>query len=178
MQLSVIKLYTFRRRSSQQKPILAVIYTHSHADHYGGVKGVISEDDVRAGKVRIFAPEGFTAEAMSETLLGGNAMRRRAAYMFGTLLPRGPQGTVGIGLDLALSFGQRGLIPPTDTITGKGETHKIDGLTFEFLNTPGTEAPAEMEFYIPEAKALCTAENASTLYTISTRRAAPRRGTL
>lgn len=162
-----------------KKPILAVIYTHSHADHYGGVKGIISEDEVRAGKTRIFAPEGFTAEAMSESLLAGNAMRRRATYMFGSLLPRGPQGMVGDGLDLALSGGQISLILPTDTITGRGETRKIDGLTFEFLNTPGTEAPAEMHFYIPELKALCTAENAThTLHNFYTPRGAKTRDPL
>jgi alkyl sulfatase BDS1-like metallo-beta-lactamase superfamily hydrolase len=162
-----------------KKPILAVIYTHSHADHYGGVKGVISEDDVRAGKVRVFAPEGFTAEAMSESLLAGNAMTRRASYMYGSLLPRGPQGMVGDGLDLALSGGQRSLILPTDTITGRGETRNIDGLTFEFLNTPGTEAPAEMHFYIPELKALCTAENAThTLHNFYTPRGAKTRDAL
>lgn len=162
-----------------KRPILAVIYTHSHVDHYGGVKGVISEDDVRAGKTRIFAPEGFTAEAMSETLLAGNAMSRRARYMFGSLLPRGPRGLVGNGLDLALSGGQISLILPTDTITGRGETRKIDGLTFEFLNTPGTEAPAEMHFYIPELKALCTAENAThTLHNFYTPRGAKTRDAL
>jgi alkyl sulfatase BDS1-like metallo-beta-lactamase superfamily hydrolase len=162
-----------------KKPILAVIYTHSHADHYGGVKGVISEDDVRSGKVRVFAPEGFTAEAMSESLLAGNAMTRRASYMYGSLLPRGPQGMVGDGLDLALSGGQRSLILPTDTITGRGETRKIDGLTFEFLNTPGTEAPAEMHFYISELKALCTAENAThTLHNFYTPRGAKTRDAL
>jgi alkyl sulfatase BDS1-like metallo-beta-lactamase superfamily hydrolase len=162
-----------------QRPIVAVIYTHSHADHYGGVKGVISEDEVRAGKVRIFAPEGFTAEAMSESLLAGNAMTRRATYMYGSLLPRGPQGMVGDGLDLALSGGQRSLILPTDTITGRGETRKIDGLTFEFMNTPGTEAPAEMHFFISELKALCTAENAThTLHNFYTPRGAKTRDAL
>ena len=88
-----------------KRPVVAVIYTHSHTDNYGGVKGVVSEEEIRAGKVRIFAPEGFTAEAMSETLLAGSAMRRRGTYMLGLLLPRGPQGTVGIGLDLAASTG-------------------------------------------------------------------------
>ena len=162
-----------------KRPVVAVIYTHSHADHYGGVKGLVSEEEVRAGKVRIFAPEGFTAEAMSETVLAGSAMRRRGTYMAGALLPRGPQGTVGIGLDLAASTGRRTLILPTDTIASRGETRRIDGLTFEFLNTPGTEAPAEMHFYIPELNALCTAENAThTLHNLYTPRGAKTRDAL
>jgi alkyl sulfatase BDS1-like metallo-beta-lactamase superfamily hydrolase len=93
-----------------KRPVVAVIYTHSHTDHYGGVKGLVNEEEVRAGKVRIFAPEGFTAEAMSETVLAGSAMRRRGTYMLGLLLPRGPLGTVGMGLDLAASTGRRTLI--------------------------------------------------------------------
>ncbi len=111
-----------------RKPVVAVIYTHSHIDHYGGVKGVVNQEDVRAGKVRIFAPEGFTEEALSETLLAGNVMTRRASYMFGRLLPRGPQAMVGNGLDLTLSGGQLSLILPTDTITGREDSRTIDGL--------------------------------------------------
>jgi alkyl sulfatase BDS1-like metallo-beta-lactamase superfamily hydrolase len=159
-----------------KKPVVAVIYTHSHADHYGGVKGVVTEEEVRAGKVHIFAPQGFTEETLSESLLAGNAMTRRAGYMFGTLIPRGPQAMVGDGLDLSMSGGQRSLILPTDVIAGKGETRKIDGLTFEFMNTPGTEAPAEMHFYIVELKALCPAENAThTLHNFYTLRGAKTR---
>ena len=159
-----------------KKPVVAVIYTHSHSDHWGGVKGVVDEADVLAGRIRIFAPEGFTAEAMSESLMAGNAMSRRASYMYGALLPRGPLGMVGNGLDLALSGGTSSFILPTDVIAGRGVTRKIDGLTFEFMNTPGTEAPAEMHFYIPELKALCTAENAThTLHNFYTLRGAKTR---
>ncbi len=119
---AALALYFARR---PKKPVVAVIYTHSHSDHWGGVKGVVDEADVLAGKVRIYAPEGFAAEALSESLLAGNAMSRRATYMYGSLLPRGPLGMVGFGLDLAMSAGTSSFILPTDVITGRAETRKI-----------------------------------------------------
>lgn len=144
-----------------KKPVVAVIYTHSHVDHYGGVRGVVSEDDVRAGKVKIFAPDGFLDAAVSENVMAGNAMSRRASYMYGNLLPQDPTGQVGAGLGPTTSFGTVTLIPPTDTIRQNGEKHQIAGLTFEFWMAPDSEAPAEMFFYIPALKALCTAEDAT-----------------
>ncbi|TDF64067.1 alkyl/aryl-sulfatase [Cupriavidus sp. L7L] len=153
-----------------KKPVVAVIYTHSHADHFGGVKGVVSEDDVKAGRVRIIAPEGFMEEAVSENIYAGNAMSRRAQYMYGPLLPKGPRGQVDAGLGKTVSLGTVTLIPPTDLVGKTGETRTIDGVQIEFQMAPGTEAPAEMLMYFPQWKALCAAEDAThtlhNLYTI------------
>jgi alkyl sulfatase BDS1-like metallo-beta-lactamase superfamily hydrolase len=143
------------------KPIKAVIYTHSHADHFGGVKGVVAEADVRAGKVAIIAPEGFMEHAVSENLTAGPAMSRRATFQFGTSLPRGPQGQAGAGIGAGIASGTLTLIAPTRLIKRTGETMTIDGVRIEFQVTPGTEAPAEMNFYLPDLKALCLAENAN-----------------
>lgn len=143
-----------------KRPIRAVIFTHSHADHFGGVRGVISEADLKAG-VRLIAPEGFTREAVSENLLAGNAMSRRAAFQFGATLPPGPAGQVGVGIGAALSRGTIGLIEPNEFVTGRSQTLTIDGVEFRFINTPGTEAPAEFMFYLPAFRALCTAELAT-----------------
>ena len=156
-----------------QKPVVAVIYTHSHVDHYGGVKGVVSEADVVSGKVHIYAPEGFLEEAVSENVFAGNAMSRRAIYMYGALLPRGPYGQVDGGLGKTTSIGTVTLIPPTDIITTTGETKTIDGVQVIFQMAPGTEAPSEMLFYFPQFKALCTAEDAThTLHNLLTLRGA------
>ena len=156
-----------------KKPVVAVIYSHSHVDHYGGVRGVVSEADVRTGTVKVIAPEHFTAEAVSENVLAGNAMRRRALYMFGRLLPPGPQGQASSGLGLTISGGAVTFIPPTDSVTRTGQKLTIDGLTYEFQMAPGTEAPAEMHFFIHEYRALCPAENAThTLHNLYTLRGA------
>ncbi|WP_439545960.1 alkyl/aryl-sulfatase [Sandarakinorhabdus sp.] len=144
-----------------QRPVVAVIYTHSHVDHFGGVLGVTSAADVAAGKTAIIAPEGFLEHAISENVIAGPAMLRRAAYMFGTTLPRGPTGHVSAGLSSLTTPGTYGLIPPTDNITPGNERRMIDGVEFEFQLTPNTEAPAEMNFYLPAWKALCLAENAN-----------------
>jgi alkyl sulfatase BDS1-like metallo-beta-lactamase superfamily hydrolase len=153
-----------------KRPIVAVIYTHSHADHFGGVKGLITEKDVAAGTVEIIAPEHFTGEAISENVMAGNAMSRRAGYMYGAMLAPGAQTSMTSGLGLATSVGLITLIPPTKFISKTGQKMTIDGLTYEFQMAPGTEAPAEMHFYIHELKALCTAENAChnlhNLYTL------------
>ena len=159
-----------------RRPVVAVLYSHSHIDHYGGVKGVVSEDDVAAGRVRVIAPEGFLDAAISENVLAGSIMTRRAIYMYGILLPRDPQGNIGIGLGMATSRGTSTLIPPTETITETGETLDIDGLTFEFLLAPDTEAPSEMHWFIPELGALTAAENCChTLHNTYTIRGAPIR---
>ncbi len=159
-----------------RKPVVAVLYSHSHIDHYGGVKGIVSEEDVAAGKVRVIAPEGFLDAAISENVLAGAIMTRRAMYMYGILLPRDPQGNVGVGLGMATSRGTSTLIPPTETITETGQTLEIDGLTFEFLLAPDTEAPAEMHWFIPELGALTAAENCChTLHNTYTLRGAPIR---
>ncbi|MFL1404836.1 alkyl/aryl-sulfatase [Marinobacter sp. M1N3S26] len=156
-----------------EKTVTAVIYTHSHVDHFGGVRGVVDEADVKAGKVKIVAPEGFVEEAVSENVFAGNHMSRRAGYMYGNLLEKGPQGSLGTGLGLSTSTGTATLIEPTDDITESGQTMTIDGLEFEFLMAPGSEAPAEMHFYIPELKALTAAENAThTMHNLYTLRGA------
>lgn len=159
-----------------QKPVVAVIYTHSHVDHYGGVKGVVSEADVLAGKVRIIAPERFTEEAVSENVMAGNAMNRRASYMYGPLLPKNAQGQVSSGLGQTTSSGVTTLILPTEFVSKTGQKLSIDGLTYECLMAPGSEAPAEFHFYIPEFKALCTAENSvHTMHNLYTLRGAKTR---
>jgi alkyl sulfatase BDS1-like metallo-beta-lactamase superfamily hydrolase len=142
-----------------KKPVVAVIYSHSHTDHYGGVRGVVSEEDVKAGKVKIYAPEGFLEAAVAENVLAGNAMSRRASYMYGNLLPPGPKGQVGSGLGVTTSNGTITLIPPTNIITKTGQKEKIAGLDFEFLMAPDSEAPSEMHWYIEQLKAVTAAEN-------------------
>jgi alkyl sulfatase BDS1-like metallo-beta-lactamase superfamily hydrolase len=143
------------------RPVVAVIYTHSHVDHFGGVLGVTSQVDVDAGKVVVIAPEGFTEHAVQENVYAGTAMTRRASYMYGTVLARGPQGQVGCGLGQNTSVGEIALIVPTLDVRVTGETHTIDGVEIEFQMAPGTEAPAEMHFYFPKFRALCMAENAT-----------------
>jgi len=145
-----------------RKPVRAVIYSHSHVDHFGGVRGVIDEADVKAGKVRVIAPEGFYEHAVSENVLAGPAMMRRAQYMYGALLPRGERGQVDSGLGKGTpSNATVTLIAPTELIAQPLETHVIDGVEIEFQLTPGTEAPAEMNMYLPQFKTLCMAENAT-----------------
>ncbi|WP_460157216.1 alkyl/aryl-sulfatase [Pseudomonas sp. S2_H10] len=146
------------------KPVVAVIYSHTHVDHFGGVRGVIDEADVKAGKVKVFAPAGFMEHVMSENVYAGTAMSRRAQFQFGSLLPRGDHGQVDAGLGKSSpSGGTVTLIPPTDLIDKELETRTIAGLDVEFQLTPGTEAPAEMNLYLPQLRALCMAENATQM---------------
>lgn len=144
-----------------RKPVAAVIYTHSHVDHFGGVKGAVSEEEVTAGRVRIYAPIGFVEAATSENLFAGTAMSRRAQYQYGIFLPRNARGQIDLGLGKAVSTGTITLIAPTDIISEPHSTRTIDGVEIEFQLTPGTEAPAEMNFYFPQFRALCAAENAT-----------------
>jgi alkyl sulfatase BDS1-like metallo-beta-lactamase superfamily hydrolase len=155
---AALKLYRTHRGD---RPVVAVIYTHSHVDHFGGVLGVTSQADVDAGRVTVLAPQGFVEHAVQENVYAGPAMARRATYMYGTLLPRAPQGQVGCGLGQVPSTGEVGLIVPTVDIRATGETHTIDGVQMEFQMAPGSEAPAEMHFYFPRFGALCMAENAT-----------------
>lgn len=153
-----------------RKPVHAMIYTHSHIDHWGGVRGVISEEDVKAGKVMVIAPEGFTEAAVSENVMAGNAMSRRAYFMYGSLLPKGPRGQVDAGLGKTISNGTTTLIEPTVIIDKTPTELEVDGVKIVFQNTPDTEAPAEMQFYFPQFRALCMAENCThnlhNLYTL------------
>jgi linear primary-alkylsulfatase len=160
-----------------KRPVRAVIFTHSHADHFGGVRGIVSEADIGGG-LRIIAPEGFTREAVAENLLAGNAMARRAAFQFGQTLPPGPTGHVGVGIGAALSRGVIGLIEPTETVSGRRRL-VIDGIEFQFIGAPGTEAPAEFMFYLPKFHALCAAELATgTMHNLLTLRGAQIRDSL
>ncbi len=158
------------REHRGNKPIRAVIHTHSHVDHFGGVKGVVSEEDVHSRKVRIVAPIGFMAAAISENVYVGNAMGRRSTYMYGELLDKSSTGNVGAGLGKTTSTGEVTLITPTDIVSETGEMLRLAGLEFVFLNAPNSEAPAEMLFYLPAYKALCAAEdlthNLHNLYTL------------
>jgi alkyl sulfatase BDS1-like metallo-beta-lactamase superfamily hydrolase len=142
-----------------ERPVVAVIYTHSHADHFGGVLGVTSQADVEAGRCRIIAPEHFMRETVGENVIAGYAMLRRATYQFGPLLPAGPHGHVDCGLGKAVPFWQSGLIAPTEEITATGTELVVDGVRIVFQLTPETEAPAEMNFFFPDHGWLCTAEN-------------------
>jgi alkyl sulfatase BDS1-like metallo-beta-lactamase superfamily hydrolase len=152
---------TLARRTLGDLPVRAVIYTHSHGDHFGGVRGVVDEADVRAGRVQIIAPAGFMEHAVSENVIAGNAMGRRAIYQFGVTLPRGPEGQVSSGIGMALSGGAITLIPPTHSIMRTGDTLTLDGVRFEFQLTPNTEAPSEMNFFMLDLGVLCLAENAN-----------------
>jgi len=161
------------------RPIVAIIYTHSHVDHYGGVRGIVSDDEVNAGTVRIIAPAGFLEAAISENVIAGPAMTRRAMYMYGVLLPKGTTGHVDAGLGKGVPRGSGGLIAPTESIELTGTELTIDGVRVEFQITPGTEAPAEMNFYFPGHRALCMAENCvATLHNVYTPRGAEIRDAL
>ncbi|MGC0866944.1 UNVERIFIED_ORG: alkyl sulfatase BDS1-like metallo-beta-lactamase superfamily hydrolase [Pantoea agglomerans] len=142
-----------------KKPVVAVIYTHSHVDHYGGVRGVVDEADVKSGKVKIYAPAGFMESAVSENIMAGKVMSRRASYMYGNLLKADAKGQVGAGLGTTTSAGTVTLIAPTDYVTKTGEKRVIDGLTYDFMMAPGSEAPAEMLWFIEEKKVIQTAED-------------------
>ena len=155
------------------RPVTGVIYTHSHIDHFGGVKGVTRVEDVEAGRCPVLAPAGFVEHAVAENVYAGTAMGRRAAYMYGAALPRGPRGAVGAGLGPTTSTGTPTLITPTIDIEHTGQAETVDGVEIEFQMTPGTEAPAEMNFYFPQLRALCMAENAThTLHNLLTLRGA------
>ncbi len=147
------------RQHRGERPVVGVIYTHSHVDHFGGVKGVTSQADVDAGRCTIIAPEGFLEHAVAENVYAGTAMARRSGYMYGAALDRGPGGQVGAGLGQTTSTGAITLIAPTDSIVATGEERVVDGIRMEFQLTPGTEAPAEMNVFFPDHAALCMAEN-------------------
>ena len=153
-----------------QKPVKAVIYTHSHIDHFGGVKGVVDPKDVASGQVSILAPDHFLEEAVSENVYAGTAMGRRALYHTGAILAKNERGQVDSGLGKTASLGASTLIPPTDIIKQTGEQRTIDGVTMEFQMAPGTEAPAEMLIYFPQFHLLDAAEDAThtvhNLYTL------------
>lgn len=154
-------------------PVMGVIISHSHVDHFGGIRGIISEEQAAEENIPIIAPEGFEEHAISENVYAGTAMGRRAAYQYGTLLDKDGEGAMCIGIGMGQSTGTISYLSPTDTITQTGEIRVIDGVTFEFQMTPGTEAPAEMNTWLPEKKALWLAENCTgTLHNLYTLRGA------
>ncbi|WP_217354426.1 MULTISPECIES: alkyl/aryl-sulfatase [unclassified Ruegeria] len=172
-------LELFRSHIGGELPITAVIYSHNHVDHWGGIKGIISEEDVAAGKVEIIAPVGFMDNTVSENVYAGNAMNRRAYYQYGILLPVDPHGYVTQGLGQAASRGAVTLIAPTRIVSKDYEEFEVDGIPMVFQNTPDTEAPSEMNTYIPGMKALWMAENVThCLHNIYTLRGAPVRDAL
>jgi alkyl sulfatase BDS1-like metallo-beta-lactamase superfamily hydrolase len=161
------------REHRGERPVTGVLYTHSHVDHFGGARGVVGDDDVRSGRVPVIAPEGFLEHAVSENVYAGTAMTRRATYMYGALLPKGPAGQVGAGLGQTTSLGTVTLLPPTVEVVRTGQEEVVDGIRMIFQMTPGTEAPAEMNFLFPDHRALCMAENAThNLHNVLTLRGA------
>ena len=160
-------------------PVVAVVYSHSHGDHWGGVRGIVDEADVIAGKVEIIAPRDFMAFAISENIYAGNAMNRRLFYQYGVLLPASPYGHAGQGLAQNVAAGNLGLIQPTRIVQEAVEEFSVDGINMIFQNTPGTEAPSEMNTYIPSMKALWMAENVvGSVHNIYTLRGARVRDSL
>lgn len=148
-------------RNRPRKPVVAVIYSHSHVDHFGGVRGVVDEADVKAGKVRIYAPDGFMEHAIQENVLAGNAMFRRAMFQSGGAVPVDERGQLDAGIGKGTPEGGTiSLIAPTNLVTQAEETHEIAGVQVVFQLTPGTEAPSEMNLYLPQMQALCVSENA------------------
>ncbi|MGD9988690.1 alkyl/aryl-sulfatase [Pseudonocardia sp.] len=172
-------LALFREHVSDE-PVVAVIYTHTHIDHYGGIKGLVDPADVASGKVPIIAPgtiASFDEHAIGENVVAGNAMSRRAFYAFGSLLEFQPKGMLTCGIGIATPHGPSiSYLSPTDGITETGTRRELAGLEFEFLYAPDTEAPEEMHIWIPQLKALTCAENANhTLHNIQTLRGARTR---
>jgi len=149
------------RRHRGDRPVTGLIYSHSHIDHFGGARGILSADDLAGGEIPVVAPSGFLEHAVSENVYAGTAMARRAAYMYGALLEPGPTGQMTAGLGPTTSTGSVSLVPPTVDVVESGQEEVIDGVRFRFQLTPGTEAPSEMNFYLPDTRTLFIAENAS-----------------
>ncbi|WP_051630727.1 alkyl/aryl-sulfatase [Afifella pfennigii] len=169
----------FQKHVGEGLPITAVIYSHTHGDHWGGVRGILDEDDVRSGRVEIIAPRDFMQFTISENVYAGNAMNRRLFYQYGLLLPVSPHGYVSQGLGQRVPAGATGLIAPTRFVSEPIEEFEVDGVRMIFQNTPNTEAPREMNTYLPDMKALWMAENViASLHNIYTLRGAPVRDPL
>jgi alkyl sulfatase BDS1-like metallo-beta-lactamase superfamily hydrolase len=169
----------FARKHLGNQPVSAIIYTHSHVDHYGGALGIISVEEAAARKLPIVAPAGFLEEATSEAIMAGVAMGRRAMYQFARDVPRNPEGTIDGGLGKAVAFGNLGIIPPSVVVDKPVQELSIDGVRFVFQNVPGTEAPSEFTFSIPDLKAFCGAEMLThTLHNVMTPRGAKVRDAL
>ena len=161
------------REHRGERPVTGLIYTHSHVDHFGGAKGVLTAEEVEARRVPVLAPAGFLHHAVSENVFAGTAMARRAGYMYGALLERGPEGQIGAGLGQTTSLGTITLLPPNLDVVETGQEEVVDGVRMSFQLTPGTEAPAEMNIHFPDARVLCVADNAArSMHNILTPRGA------
>ena len=161
------------REHRGERPVTGLIYTHSHVDHFGGAKGVLTAEEIEARHVPVLAPAGFLHHAVSENVFAGTAMARRAGYMYGALLERGPAGQIGAGLGQTTSLGTITLLPPNLDIVETGQEETVDGVRMSFQLTPGTEAPAEMNIHFSDARVLCIADNAArSMHNILTPRGA------
>ncbi|HSS41302.1 MAG TPA: alkyl sulfatase dimerization domain-containing protein [Solirubrobacterales bacterium] len=161
------------REHRGERPVTGLVYTHCHIDHFGGAAGIVSAEEVAEREIPVLAPEGFLHHAVSENVYAGTAMGRRAGYMYGAKLQRGPDGGIGSGLGQTTSLGTLTLIPPNLEVTETGQEETVDGVRMVFQLTPGTEAPAEMNFHFPEHRVLCIAENAThTMHNVLTLRGA------
>jgi alkyl sulfatase BDS1-like metallo-beta-lactamase superfamily hydrolase len=149
------------REHRGERPVTGLIYTHSHVDHFGGAKGILTQEEIESRRIPVLAPAGFLHHAVSENVFAGTAMGRRAGYMYGALLRRGADGQVGSGLGQTTSLGTITLIPPNLDIVETGQEETVDGVRMSFQLTPGTEAPAEMNIHFPDARVLCIADNAA-----------------
>ena len=164
---------SFANEQLGERPVVAVVYSHSHADHFGGIHGVADEADIRSGKVKVIAPRGFMDYVVAENIYAGNAMTRRASYQYGIVIPSNPVGQVDSAIGKATASGAIGLVAPNLVIEDDFEEHTIDGVRMVFQNTPGTEAPAEMNTWFPEMKVFWAAENiTATIHNIYTLRGA------
>ncbi|WP_407525932.1 alkyl/aryl-sulfatase [Methylobacterium oryzisoli] len=169
----------FQQHRGANLPITAVIFSHNHGDHWGGIRGIVEEADVRSGRVPIIAPRDFLRHTVEENIYAGNAMNRRLFFQYGLLLPPAPHGFVGQGLGQGVSSGATGLIAPTRIVEQDVEAFEVDGVPMVFQNTPNTESPAQMNTWIPGLKALWMAENViASLHNIYTLRGAPVRDPL
>jgi len=159
-----------------KKPVVAVVFSHSHVDHFGGINGVVSAEDVAAGKVKIYAPEGFLEHAIQENVFAGTAMSRRAGYMYGNAVDPGVKGQIGAGLGITTSTGTVTIMKPTNIISKTGQKEVIDGLEYHFIMAPGSESPSEMMWYLPKYKMINAAEDAvHTMHNLYTLRGAKTR---
>lgn len=171
----------FVNKELGERPVKAVVYSHAHADHFGGVKGIVTQEQADSGEVQIIAPKGFLHHAVAENVLAGNAMSRRVTYQYGNALAKSATGQVDAAIGKGVAQGEVSLIAPTKVISEPTETLVVDGITMEFQNTPGTESPAEMNTYFPQFDALWMAENTVVVCTMYTPYAAqkcvmPKRG--
>lgn len=172
--------WRFAMQHLERRPVKAILYTHSHVDHFGGVAGIVSRAQVVEQGIRVIAPKGFTEEATSENVLAGVAMQRRAGYQYGRRLARGERGHIGLGLGKAVPFGgDISFVEPTEIVDATGQTLELDGVVFEFQHAPGSEAPAEFTFFLPQFQAFCGAEVVSrNLHNVYTLRGAKVRDAL